>query len=190
MYDATMIFVPGLGGSGPDHWQTLWQHAFDDALRVEQADWNKPERAQWIAALEATVRRAQRPAVLIAHSLACALVAHWAKRHPTRGVAGALLVAPADVDSPQHTPAEARCFAPMPRQPLPFAACVVASEDDPYVSIARARSFAYGWQADFASIGGAGHINAASDLGHWPHGRALLGGLMQRIAPSLVSAAE
>ena len=51
MYDATMIFVPGLGGSGPDHWQTLWQPAFDDALRVEQADWNKPERAQWIAAL-------------------------------------------------------------------------------------------------------------------------------------------
>jgi hypothetical protein len=185
-----MIFVPGLGGSGPDHWQTLWQAAFDDALRVEQADWDRPDRAAWMAALDATVRRAARPAVLIAHSLACALVVHWAEDHPPLGVAGALLVAPADVDSPKHTPLEARCFAPMPRRPLPFAACVVASEDDPYGPIARARRFAFVWQADFVSVGRAGHINAASDLGHWPQGRALLGGLMQRIAPRLVSAAE
>src|SRR5262249_28098152 len=162
---------------------------FDDAVCVEQADWNRPDRAEWVAALDVTVRRAARPAVLIAHSLACALVAHWAERHGPGGVAGALLVAPADVDSPKHTPAAARCFAPMPLRALPFAACVAASENDPYVSIARARRFAFAWKADFVSVGRAGHINAASDLGHWPQGRTLLGALLLRIAPSLASAA-
>jgi predicted alpha/beta hydrolase family esterase len=190
MYDTTMILVPGLGGSGPEHWQTLWQASFDDVLWVEQEDWDRPDLEKWVATLDAAVRHATRPAVLIAHSLACALVARWAERQPPRGVAAALLVAPADVDSPKRTPPETRCFAPMPRRPLPFAACVVASEDDPYISIARARRFAYLWQADFVSVGRAGHINTASNLGHWPQGRILLGGLMQRIAPSLVSAAE
>jgi hypothetical protein len=62
----------------------------------------------------------------------------------------------------------------MPLQALPFQSIVVASEDDPYVSVARARQFAEAWGSRFESIGAAGHINADSGLGNWPDGLALL----------------
>ena len=43
--------------------------------------------------------------LLVAHSLACALVAHLAERRPDLLIGGALLVAPADVDDRTRTPA-------------------------------------------------------------------------------------
>jgi predicted alpha/beta hydrolase family esterase len=170
----TLVVVPGLGNSGPQHWQSLWEARHPGARRVEQADWDRPALGAWVAALDATVRAAGGPVALAAHSLACALVAHWAAAHDTGPVRGALLVSPSDVDSPAHTPDEVRCFAPMPMARLPFPALVVASEDDPYVAPARARAFAAAWGAGFASVGRAGHVNAASGLGDWPAGQALL----------------
>ena len=73
-----------------------------------------------------------------------------------------------------HTPEVVRGFAPMPLQALPFPSIVVASEDDPYVSMARARQFAEAWGSRIENIGPAGHINAESGLGNWPDGLALL----------------
>src|SRR3546814_9647988 len=49
------------------------------------------------------------PPIRVAHSLSCALVDHWVARHD-RALKGALLVAPADVDSDAHTPPETRGF--------------------------------------------------------------------------------
>ena len=46
------------------------------------------------------------PVAIVAHSLGCALVAHAARRAPALPIRAALLVAPADVDSPAHTPPE------------------------------------------------------------------------------------
>jgi predicted alpha/beta hydrolase family esterase len=37
--DADLLIVPGLGGSGPDHWQTRWEQKLSTARRVEQSDW-------------------------------------------------------------------------------------------------------------------------------------------------------
>jgi predicted alpha/beta hydrolase family esterase len=130
------------------------------------------------------IEAADGPVVPVAHSLGCALVAHAAARWPSliaRAVPAALLVAPADVDSPAHTPPETRGFAPMPRARLPFPATVIASADDPYVEIDRARAFAAAWGAAFVDAGAAGHINAASDLGDWPAGKACLEGLLARV---------
>ena len=87
---------------------------------------------------------------------------------------GALPVAPADVDSELHTPPEVRGFAPLPLEPLPFPAVVVASRTDPYVPFARARHFAERWRASFVDAGRRGHLNADSDLGEWPAGLRLL----------------
>ena len=72
-------------------------------------------------------------------------VAHWARRRPRGALIGALLVAPADVDSELHTPPEVRGFAPLPLEPLPFPAIVVASRTDPYVAFSRAQLFADSW---------------------------------------------
>ncbi len=122
--------------------------------------------------------------MLVAHSLGCALVAHAAARPEGARIAAALLVAPADVDSPAHTPEETRDFAPLPRRPLPFPATVVASADDPYVALPRARAFAAAWGAAFVDAGARGHLNAASGLGDWPEGRRHLAALLGRLPPA------
>jgi predicted alpha/beta hydrolase family esterase len=173
MQQMAMLIVPGLGDSGPQHWQSLWAARDPRASRVMQADWERPTLPSWIKALDVAVRALAEPPLLVAHSLGCALVAHWFGRF-RRPVAGALLVAPADVDSPSHTPAEVRCFRPMPVDRLPFPTTVVASDDDTYVAPERARWFAQRWGSRFVLLHGAGHINADSKLGEWDAGKRLL----------------
>jgi predicted alpha/beta hydrolase family esterase len=175
--------VPGLGDSGPKHWQSIWAAQLPRCVRVVQRDWERPDRELWLHGLRRAIEAAGAPVVLVAHSLACALVAHAVPRFPALiagAVRGALLVSPADVDSPAHTPPETRGFAPMPRSRLPFPATVIASSDDPYVTLTRARGFAAAWGADFVAAGALGHINAASSLGDWPAGRRALQALVER----------
>jgi predicted alpha/beta hydrolase family esterase len=177
------VIVPGLGGSGPDHWQTAWEACLLRCVRVVQRDWDRPDRELWLHGLRRALEAAGPPAVLVAHSLGCALVAHAAARFPSliaRTVRAALLVAPADVDSPAHTPPETRGFAPMPVARLPFPSTVIASSDDPYVTLDRARAFAAAWGGAFVAPGKIGHINAASNLGDWPAGRGALEALLNR----------
>jgi len=168
------IIIPGLGNSGPQHWQSLWQNTLPNAIRVEQRDWENPHVDEWLQTLDKTLQKAQGDCILIAHSLGVALVAHWAVKFHSSKVRAALLVSPSDVDSPAHTPDSVRGFAPMPLAPLPFKSLVVASSNDPFVTLDRAEFFANRWQAEFESIGPCGHINADSNLGDWPQGLALL----------------
>lgn len=179
-----IILIPGLGNSGPQHWQRLWQTELGaDARAVEQADWDRPDFADWLRRLDAAIAARPQPPVLVAHSLSCALVAHWAERH-RRDIAGALLVAPADVDSDLHTPPETRAFRPMPMARLPFPSIVIASSDDPYVTTSRAAAFARAWGSRLVEIGAAGHINTAAGFGAWPLGRLLLDELRGATVPS------
>jgi predicted alpha/beta hydrolase family esterase len=178
---ARILVLPGLGGSGPEHWQTRWEACEPSCARVEQRDWNRPDLAEWLRVADAAIAAAGGPVVLVAHSLACALVAHGARRPAWAAVAGALLVAPADVDSPAHTPDETRGFSPIPTAPLPFPATVVSSRNDPFVSFDRARELASQWRAQFVDAGSVGHINAESGLGEWLEGRRLLGALIARV---------
>ncbi|MBV8962428.1 MAG: serine hydrolase family protein, partial [Hyphomicrobiales bacterium] len=69
--DADILFVPGLGNSGPDHWQTRWEKKLSTGRRVEQTDWEHPRLKEWVARLVEEIARSEvkRPAVLIAHSL-------------------------------------------------------------------------------------------------------------------------
>lgn len=172
-----VLIIPGLGGSGPEHWQSLWQARLPDARRVEQADLDKPDRAGWIAQLDVAVASAKAPPILVAHSLSCALVACWAAVH-ARPIHAALLVAPADVDSDSHTPPDAHVFRPIPMTPLPFPTIVAASRDDPYVAFRRALEMAKAWGAELVDLGDAGHINTSAGYGEWPEGERLLGRLL------------
>ena len=180
---ATILVLPGYGDSGPAHWQTLWERRYG-YTRVVQDDWERPERAAWMARLDEAVARVDGPVVLVAHSLGCVLVAHWAtgacaSPHASL-VAGALLVAPPDVDEIQHLLPEVESFAPMPTDPLPFPAILVMSETDSYAEPVRTRGFARAWGAQLVELGDAGHINAESNLGEWPQGHSLLAELEER----------
>lgn len=168
-----ILTVPGLGGSGPLHWQTEWEQSLPNCRRVVQRDWDRPALSEWLSALGDAVSSCDRPPILVAHSLGCALVAHWVQRGGRRAH-GALLVAPADVDSPRHTPPEVRSFAPMPLDACPFPAIVVASTDDPFASLERAELFSRAWGGRFLTLPNAGHINSDSGLENWPYGQRLL----------------
>ena len=168
----TILLIPGIGNSGPDHWQSRWQAAHANYRRVEQRDWDHPVCSEWMAALEHAVASSGAGSILVAHSLGCLLVAHWLQATRLR-VAGALLVAVPDPASAQF-PAEATGFAPVPAGPMPCPSIVVASQDDPYASSGYARGRASSWGSRFVDIGKAGHINAASGLGDWSAGHDLL----------------
>lgn len=168
----TTLIVPGWYGSGPGHWQRWWLDIEPEALLVEQADWDHPSLDAWLAAAVRAVE-ANPGAVLVSHSLGGALVAHLAQRHPGLPIAGALIVAPADVDDRSWTSPELASFAPVPARRLGFRSIVVASRNDPYVSFARATALAAQWGAEVVNAGNAGHINADSGFGPWPEGRIL-----------------
>jgi uncharacterized protein len=172
-----ILIVPGLGGSGPHHWQTYLERSFPGASRVDQNDWDRPERAAWIERLTAAVE-ASPGGVLVAHSLGCAVVAHAAAARPDLPVAAALLVAPADVDREHDALDHLGGFAPMPSTPLPFRSIVVASTDDPHMTFARARAFADDWRAEFVDAGALGHINVDAGFGPWPDGERILRSLL------------
>lgn len=175
-----ILMLPGLGNSGPDHWQSLWELSGRPVRRVVQRDWDRPELGEWLAALERHVTACATPPVLVAHSLACSLVAHWVRNGGHR-IKAALLVAPSDVDSPMHTPPEVRGFSPIPLAPFPFPSIVVASTDDPYASLDRAALFARAWGSRLVTVANAGHINASSGLQDWPQGQALLEELLRAV---------
>ena len=180
----TILTVPGLGGSGDEHWQTLWERASLDIHRVELGLWDAPDRAIWVRRLDGAIRDAGAPVVLVGHSLGCLAIAWWAvfsEGARARPIAGALLVSPPDVDREDAAP-EIAGFAPAPMTPLPFPSIMVASEDDPWIAAPRARALASRWGSHFVDVGALGHINAASGVGAWAEGRALLGRLLAAIA--------
>lgn len=169
--DIPVLVLPGFGDSGPGHWQTLWESRFPAWRRVNLGRWDAPRCEDWVRELDAAVRRCAAPPVLVAHSLACLLVAHWAGQS-SLPVAGAFLVAVPEPASPSF-PATATGFTPVPMQRLAFPTLVVASANDSFGSVAHARRCAKAWGSRFADIGDVGHINADSGIGDWPEGYAL-----------------
>jgi len=178
--DTDIIIVPGLGNSGPNHWQRRWGDRFKTATTVEQSEWDEPDAEAWISAIERAVIMSTRPVVLIAHSLGVSAVVHAAQRLKDTKVRGAFLVSPPDLLNPE-VPAETAPFAPVPTDPLPFPSLLVVSTNDPYCSVERAAEFAIGWGSDFHQAGEAGHINDASGHGPWPEGLLMFTRLMQRL---------
>jgi len=170
----TTLIIAGLGNSGENHWQTYWLKKLDNCLKLNQEDWNEPKPDKWLESLHKTILKLDCPVILVAHSVGVSLVADWANKYKSTNIKGALLVAPADVDSPAHTPEVVRGFAPMPTTKLSFPSIVVASENDPFVDINRAKFFAAKWGSEFINIGAKGHINADSNLGFWEEGQRIL----------------
>jgi len=171
--DCDVLTLAGLWNSGPQHWQTHWERKHPHWTRVPHRDWNNPACHEWVAELDAAIAGCEGTPLVVAHSLACVLVAQWARSGSPLKISGALLVAPSDIDAPSY-PIAANGFGPMPLEQLPFPSIVVASSNDEYVSVERARQFAQAWGSRFVEIGPAGHINGDSGYGAWPEGETLL----------------
>jgi predicted alpha/beta hydrolase family esterase len=178
--EADILIAPGLGNSGPDHWQRRWGTRMANARFVEQDDWTHPVLGDWVGRIHQEIMLATRPVVLIGHSLATAAIVHTAQRLADTKVRGAFLVSPPDFDSPA-LPQTAAPFGNVPTAPLPWPSMVVVSSSDPLVRVERAREFAADWGSDVQLAGNAGHINAASGHGPWPEGLLMFAELMKRL---------
>ncbi|WP_304641919.1 RBBP9/YdeN family alpha/beta hydrolase [Pseudomonas sp.] len=170
------LIIPGWQGSGPDHWQSHWHRTLPNATRVEQRDWLWPQLPDWVQALDREISIDDRPVVLIAHSLGCITVAHWAAQASARSllqIRAALLVAPADVER-ATCPLPLRNFAPIPRTALPFPSLLIGSDNDRAASAERAVELANVWGSTAVILGGAGHINTDTGFHRWDEGFGFL----------------
>jgi len=171
------LTVPGVTNSSPQHWQSLWEKEFPEKFsRIEQEEWDTPVCSDWTDYIELEVQmRKPENVVLVAHSLGCTAVAHWAGQYAAtaKGIKGAFLVAPSDCEAPTYN-FDTKGFAPIPLIKLPFKSLVVASANDEYVSLGRAKQFAEAWGSEFVDVGEKGHINAGAGFGEWNEGLELL----------------
>ncbi|MVA56009.1 alpha/beta fold hydrolase [Agrobacterium vitis] len=178
---AEILIVPGYTNSGPDHWQSRWEGKLSTARRVEQAEWAKPVREDWVKRLVEEVNRAEKPVVLVGHSLGVPTIVH-AVPHFQRKVAGAFLVAPPDVANAEIRPRHLMTFGPYPRVPLPFPALMVASRNDPFGTYDHAEDIAKAWGALLVDAGEAGHLNAESGHGPWPEGTMVFAQFLSKLS--------
>jgi hypothetical protein len=191
-----VLIIPGLRDSGPAHWQTWLQGQYANAVRVQQADWETPDLDTWSARITETLSRysAQTDWVAVAHSFGTLALAHHLNQRlhetspsvhgdangvgPRHGrVVAALMVAPAE---PLKFGIEGR----LPRRALGIPLTLVGSEDDPWMSLERAKWWAHTWGAGFRNLGRAGHVNSDSGFGPWPLARQKVDAFIRRHALS------
>jgi len=178
--EADILIIPGLGNSGPDHWQSRWEAKLPTARRIIQKDWERPQLEDWRKRIVAEVAAAEKPVVLVAHSLGAVAVAHAAAELEGK-VRGAFLVAPPSPRIIAGLDPIDPDFADIPMAPLPFPAVLVASHDDTYAHYAETEELARAWRAEIADAGASGHINAESGHGPWPEGLMRFAGFLKKL---------
>jgi uncharacterized protein len=175
----TILFVPGLRGHMPDHWQTLLEQKLTNARSVPRIENDKLSCAAWVAMLDQSLREIEGPVVLVAHSAGVMMVVHWAQQH-RRTIKGALLAAPPDFETPlpDGYPTDEMLtrngWLPTPRAPLPFPSIVAASTNDPLGRFERVADLAASWGSRLVEVGAVGHLNPAAGYGEWPRAEALI----------------
>lgn len=180
--DLDLLVVPGFSGSGPDHWQSRWESKLATARRIEQADWDRPMRDDWVRRIADDVRSATRPVVIIAHSLGVYAVAHAAPLLVGANVRTAFLVAPPSEQVVATYDDIDPAFLPVPRTPLPFPSLAVLSRTDPYATYEQGEELALAWGSEVVDAGDSGHINTDSGHGPWPEGLMRLAGLFKTLS--------
>jgi predicted alpha/beta hydrolase family esterase len=177
-----VLIVPGIGGSGPDHWQSLWEQPPDRrCTRFRPASWDEPDAADWVDALDASLKSLGPDTVVVTHSLGGPTAAHLLS-HRATPCRAAVLVAPPDVNHPDF-PDAASTFVDLPTGPAAVPVLVVSSSDDIWCSPEESRRLASRWGAQNVEVGPYGHINAESGLGEWLWGWYLLRGFLAENAP-------
>ncbi len=169
----TFLIVPGYTNSGPEHWQSYLERKYQNVLRVQQDNWQSPQRDAWRDRLQETIESVSGDVFLVGHSCGAVAISQWAEKYHNSRVQGALLVAPADVDDP-HTLEAIKIQRPLALQRLSFPATLVCSDNDEFLSPQRAAWLATHWGARLVTLAGAGHIHTAAGYGEWPEGEKMI----------------
>ena len=179
--DVAIIIVPGLGGGSSDHWYSRWEKKLPTARRVIQEDWHHPSLAAWTRRLVESVKAADKPVLLVAHSCGVVAIAHAAEAIAAC-VVGAFLVAPPSARALRALEEVEPGFAEIPMVALPFPAVLVASRDDPYGGWEESETLAKAWHIELVDAGLSGHINDESGHGPWPEGLMRFAGFLKSLS--------
>jgi len=85
------LILAGIYDSSPQHWQSIWMRDNPSLVKLDHASLTHPARYEWVNELGTKIDALKAEVVLVAHSLACLMVAHWAG-HSNERVCCALLV--------------------------------------------------------------------------------------------------
>lgn len=175
----TVLMVPGLRDHVAQHWQTLLEQSLPKAVSVPPLEHDKLSCAARVAALDAALAKIEGPVILVAHSAGVMITVQWARQH-SRTIHGALLAAPADLETPlpagypAYDALAQNGWHPIPRKPLPFPSIVAASRNDPLAQFERTAAMAKNWGSRLVDLGEVGHLNPAAGFGHWPMAETLI----------------
>ena len=141
----TRVYLAGLHGSEPGHWQSRWHAQDPGSVWIQHRDWERPDLGAWLADVDDALAGRPGPKLLVAHSLGCYLAAAWASMLRPRGLLGAFLVAPPDLSQPGLA-GVARGFEAGTSLPLACHGALVASQDDPWAGfeVSRLSRLRYG----------------------------------------------
>jgi uncharacterized protein len=199
-----VLIVPGFRGSDEAHWQSWLQMQIDGAQRLSGVDWDDPVLSVWAGKIRQHLQRSDNYQWIVAHSFGC-LAAAIAVTDLPQKVAGVIFVAPADparfhllgcrqmpgessgyqpTGSPLDTKESEGVWPVIPSQILGVEGVLIASENDPWLSLATAGVIAERWGLNLTNVGQAGHINTEGGYGPWPYIKELLAGRM-RLASSV-----
>lgn len=180
--EAEILFIPGHLTAADDHWQSRWQAKLSSARLIPRSAEGEAMREDWVGAIVAAVQNAEKPVVLVAHSLGI-VAAIQALPLCGNKIAGAFLVSPPDLESKSSVGSQARKYGDYPRDPLPFPSILVASNNDPHGSLDHAGDLANAWGSMLVEAGPSGHIDAASGHGPWPEGTMVFSQFLSRLKP-------
>ena len=138
-------------------------------------------REDWSAKVADAVNEAERPVVIVAHSLGVPTVDQGHSRNsatpsPARSSSRRRMW-----PTPSIRPKHLMTFGPYPRDPLPFPSITIGSRNDPFCAFDVAEDIAAAWGSLFIDAGEAGHINADSGYGPWPEGSMAFAQFLSRL---------
>jgi hypothetical protein len=153
-----LLLVRGDDYAFARRWLRDWQGRYRQAEAIELGLWDRPHRNTWVNRLNHGIAggRGQGPAVVVAEGLACLALAWWADYEPEAASAwikGALLIDPPAIDLPECEPRLAH-LPPPSRQPLPFAAIMLATRVRDEQELRSLWLLARDWRCNFDTVGG------------------------------------
>lgn len=181
-----ILIIPGLRDYVAEHWQTL----LGDKLAATRAVYTVPPLehdklscAARVQAIQNALEKIEGPVILVAHSGGVIMLVHWAQQYANANIVGALLAAPADLETPlpagypTREALQENDWLPLPRAALPFRSIVAASSNDPLAALPRVEQLARDWGSECVHVGAVGHLNPASGFGEWPLAEELIANL-------------
>ncbi len=175
------ITVPGYGGSGETSWQTFWEKLYPEIVRVEQDNWDFPEKNTWVKRLQETVdANSDKPVILITHSLGCGTTIHALNEKKLSNIAGIFMVALPDIDR-EDFPKECVGFSPLPRIEIEVPCTLIASENDDYSTMQNSDMWAEILNIPIVNAGMQGHLGDSAALGNWEQGQEFFRKFLQQL---------